>query len=1666
MGMHMASHNMAVNPSPSLDMNMNPSGNMSMNLSMGPSNMPMNLANSTPNPAYLAMLNAQQNSNSMNGMMAKFPYPSYSNQSQQQGQQSMGLPHSQMPNMGSQLHSSHNPSNTAAIQNAGQSISPTQLMSASPSQFMSGPSSQQQQSHSHPLNLTPAQLLQQQQSGAINPASLAGGPSNMNMGGLNPNLGSMGSGMSLGVNMGGLGNVQNMANAGNANMQGMPAMGSTGVVPNPRMNVPPNVNAIRYAQITPHERQAFQRQHAASLGHGLPSDRGLSATPSQSGHERGPSLTHERPPAQHERSQSLTHERQPSQQPHERAPSQPHDPTGLPGERPSSSASVRSHHSHHNLDAVAPHGMMGPPGSRPGTASGMMPQLTRMNSINLNSAMGPMHMSSGTATNLNPNMNAMNAHLNSSASMMSQMNQPPHMNAGVAMNPQMTQMGVAGGMGMAMNRPPTRTGSAMGSPKQSPRMSLNVGGPTHMGMAGGVGMGSGMTPAFGSVTSGSGMIAMNTSVQGNMAPGIGGGMGNSMGGGMTSGMGGVVSGPMNTGLGMGMNAQGMSGVPSMPGMGGMSNMGPMNMNAAGPSGLGGGGMMGGATAGLMGPPVIPPTMQRPEREQMMQAQVREQSAPLQREASLPPSSSGSFIGQNLESTAVPNIPVLGSSIPSNLAIPRQPSQPPVHPHQQSPLRKLLPGQSSNTPIRKANEMVPSTNASSATGPSVHGAPEGHKLPPHLAALNPAVTKITYIPYKATKTSESTDGAEDDKKSDDGSSQPEGDESKEGKKAPVKIEDPVSILTPSEISTLKEVMAHDAAYEVIYRAKQNRMLHEMRTAGPASRLAWWDRDFAPHMGINRRPDRFDVRYPRLPKNDGNVPRRKGARREGIRIPRRLPSELADRPEQLVPIRLEFDVEHHKMRDTFLWNLNDPVITPEMFAQTLVEDYSLLPTYHSVIVKSIQEQLSDFKAHMVDVDWKPPSSAIETTQSEDLKIEELDGSGLEDKVDCGTVDAIERVPGNECESLVIGKGTLDEEEVRWWESWRKRCRKEAFSRSSTLSSRRKKRKVVTGAASNSEVSITKDNSAPRTVDEFELDEKKMHEDLRILIKLDIIVGSVKLDDQFEWDLENEDASPEQFAEVYAKELGLGGEFQTAISHCIREQVHVYQKSLFLVGHPGDGSPVQDEDLRMAFLPSLASGTRSIDQVQSYTPTLNYMSDGEIERSEKEREKELARRRKRNTRGRRGIALPDREPNRTYRTPAIGFPELDAATLALAAAANAPTSRRAAAAAATLTIANMVASENGMPIMPAPMPQQQPTPMVTATPGKEKRPKGLFKPPQCPPSVIRPRAHVSAPTPSTAVESTSMLPPSLLDKEPPPPVVNPPPPDSKTAAKKAREAEREAKEKELADGQHANVINGVWHCSNCGCPESIAIGRRKGPLGDKSQCGTCGKFWHRHRRLRPVQYNSDPQYHLSLRNEAEQTKTSTKKRGRAPNSATVAEGNETPSRQKSEAEVPPPVTSTVLPSEEDRPVSPVTSASSGDEAPLAQQSLKANGTSQQPATSSRPGTPDSPRQQPDTQLTPPGEPRSGSAAPHSNGSTALPPWLTVAMHDLQDKYPDDKFEAILRKPTPKAVPEWRIKCLDCPGKLYNPGPGDTLSNYEVHLRNRQHRSRVNNRVNGSFA
>ena len=103
--------------------------------------------------------------------------------------------------------------------------------------------------------------------------------------------------------------------------------------------------------------------------------------------------------------------------------------------------------------------------------------------------------------------------------------------------------------------------------------------------------------------------------------------------------------------------------------------------------------------------------------------------------------------------------------------------------------------------------------------------------------------------------------------------------------------------------------------------------------------------------------------------------------------------------------------------------------------------------------------------------------------------------------------------------------------------------------------------------------------------------------------------------------------------------------------------------------------------------------------------------------------------------------------------------------------------------------------------------------------------------------------------------------------------------------------------------------------------------------------------------------------------------------------------------------------------------------------------------------------------------------------------PAWLVAALDRFkhEEVYANDLFEAFMRSsavdmntgsqvPVPQAgapVPPNvrffflpRIKCLDCPGKLYTPGPDTTASNFEVHLKNKQHKEKVEARLRAAAA
>ncbi|KAL8674446.1 MAG: hypothetical protein Q9168_001179 [Polycauliona sp. 1 TL-2023] len=100
--------------------------------------------------------------------------------------------------------------------------------------------------------------------------------------------------------------------------------------------------------------------------------------------------------------------------------------------------------------------------------------------------------------------------------------------------------------------------------------------------------------------------------------------------------------------------------------------------------------------------------------------------------------------------------------------------------------------------------------------------------------------------------------------------------------------------------------------------------------------------------------------------------------------------------------------------------------------------------------------------------------------------------------------------------------------------------------------------------------------------------------------------------------------------------------------------------------------------------------------------------------------------------------------------------------------------------------------------------------------------------------------------------------------------------------------------------------------------------------------------------------------------------------------------------------------------------------------------------------------------------------------NPIPAPPSWLSGALQRLQQNYPNDAFEGTMRytavslttdqpvalskDQSPDEVKYMfypRIKCKDCPGKLYTPGPEMGVNNFEVHLKNRLHREKVEARV-----
>jgi hypothetical protein len=134
-----------------------------------------------------------------------------------------------------------------------------------------------------------------------------------------------------------------------------------------------------------------------------------------------------------------------------------------------------------------------------------------------------------------------------------------------------------------------------------------------------------------------------------------------------------------------------------------------------------------------------------------------------------------------------------------------------------------------------------------------------------------------------------------------------------------------------------------------------------------------------------------------------------------------------PDQLLPIRIDLDMEGRKYRDLIIWNLNEPYFTAEQFAKLIAEENNLSANFETEITNLIKRSIGNYEP------------------ADQLK--------------------------DEC--------------------------------------------IKT-------------------------------------IEIDVRVDNICVKDKFEWDISDNENSPEDFAELICNELGLSHEFSTQIAHQIREQV----------------------------------------------------------------------------------------------------------------------------------------------------------------------------------------------------------------------------------------------------------------------------------------------------------------------------------------------------------------------------------------------------------------------------------------------------------------------------------------------------------------------------------
>ncbi|GAA5828874.1 hypothetical protein JCM11251_005904 [Rhodosporidiobolus azoricus] len=212
------------------------------------------------------------------------------------------------------------------------------------------------------------------------------------------------------------------------------------------------------------------------------------------------------------------------------------------------------------------------------------------------------------------------------------------------------------------------------------------------------------------------------------------------------------------------------------------------------------------------------------------------------------------------------------------------------------------------------------------------------------------------------------------------------------------------------------------------------------------------------------------------------------------------EHAEKPGHFVAVQIDLDVDTFKVRDSFVWNVHEKLVTPEAFARTFCDDLDLPATYVEQVAKQIADQVAEF-------------------------------SGIAE--------------------FALRSEAEEKEQVE--------------------------------------------------------------KDLRVIVNLDVQIGSLHLTDRLEWDLSSS-LTPELFAATLCRDLSLDTSATPVISTAIHEELFRLKRSCIEMGLIG----VDEAVMRRRGAKPLEGVWREWNEAQSYGPKVDRLSLDELDKVEQARER----------------------------------------------------------------------------------------------------------------------------------------------------------------------------------------------------------------------------------------------------------------------------------------------------------------------------------------------------------------------------------------------------------------------------------------------------------------